>query len=145
MEKWVRPFLVALLLMISLPMKAWANVEDYETALMTPEQLYQYEYEPVILEEEEFTVRAPAAEVEEATTLDSIVQVAERAQRVNYNNTTVSLISATRQVFTSAQSGTGYQTTALVITAAGMCFLWWGVRKAVRIVMASARKGKASL
>lgn len=35
--------------------------------------------------------------------------------------------------------------TTLVVSGIGLVFLWWGVRKALRSLMAAFRKGKMSL
>lgn len=54
-----------------------------------------------------------------------------------------SVISAlTAQI--SVQSIVGVLST-LVVSGIGLVFLWWGVRKALRSLMAAFRKGKMSL
>lgn len=144
--RWLGRTLIVLAVALAVPSRAWANVEDHETALMTPEQLYQYEYVPdVEVRESTPVVRALP---EDATTTDYINETVNsfNSVPVSSQNSSYTLLNTLRWLVGSFGSSQGdAMRNMIIVPAIGVCFLWWGVRKAVRIVMASARKGKASL
>lgn len=136
--------LLVLAVALAVPTRAWANVEDYETALMTPEQLYQYEYVPDI----EVRENAPVVRAlpDNATTVDYVNDTLDQFNKVQLGSSYQDYLGMLRALLGNSGGGPTLTIMRTVMTTAiGVCFLWWGVRKAVRIVMVSARKGKASL
>lgn len=139
--------MLALVLVVFIcPSVALANVEDYETALMTPEQLYQYEYEPDVKEVESTPV--VRALPDEATTVDYVNSTLDSFNSVKVGSANMSWIDAVRAVLGNSASGSTHsgQLRALyIIPAIGICFMWWGVRKSIKVINKAWRKGKASL
>lgn len=109
-----------------------------EARLSESDPVRDYEYEPEVREVE-------FREVEETTTQSSIEQVTNSFNRLGWGeNTTVTLYSAVRLFLGGANSSISPVALFLPV-AAGIVFMWWGVRKAIRVLMGAFRKGKASL
>lgn len=146
MGRWIGRVLLVLAVALAVPSRAWANVEDYETALMTPEQLYQYEYVPEVeVRESTPVVRALP---DDADTTDWINDTVNSFNVVPLGSSRMSMqqwLAAFLGVSSSGSTHSGILRAMYIVPAVGIVFMWWGVRKVVRIVMASARKGKTSL
>lgn len=129
-------WLLTILLFVT-PTVAFASVEDYETALMNPEQLYDYEYQPVYVVNEPLRVELD----NESTTVDYVNSTLDSIN-VNpwINSAYHDMLGFIIQFF--YMSGTPASRRYMVIVAAvGICFLYWGVRK-VKQILWSAFKGK---
>lgn len=143
---WV--VILSLLCCLLVPSNAFAAVEDYETALMNPEQLYQYEYEPEYVEDN--TVRSAPVLDENATTVDWVNSTFDSFNTVNLDTGSSiakrDLLTSVR-VFTGTTSFGGFtgMKEYVVMIPVGIVFLYWGVRKSVRMIMKALRKGGASL
>lgn len=136
----IERFLLALVLcMCVLPTRAYANVEDYETALMNPEELYQYEYVPDVQKKEnESSIKALPSD---ATTVDYIKLLADRFNTVTWGSTDRPLHN-----FLTFFFGNSPNMVAMFVTPAiCMCFMWWGLRKTYRMYVKVFRGGKLGL
>lgn len=138
--------ILSMLCCLIVPSNAFAAVEDYETALMNPEQLYQYEYEPVYVEDN--SVRSAPVLDENATTIDWVNSTVDSFNSVKVGSANMNFLDAVRAVLGNSSSGSTHsgQLRALyLVPAVGMVFLYWGVRKAIRMLFAAFRKSRASV
>lgn len=124
--------ILALLCCLLVPSNVYAAVEDYETALMNPEQLYQYEYEPNVMSNDE--IRAGSVTDADRTILDCIGDVIIKVDHVG-STTSRGLWLVIRE----------YVLMNVVPIAILLVFFWWGVRKAVKVLFAAFRKSRASV
>lgn len=106
---------------------------------------YVESYVPELREVDYGPVRALP---EDATTVDYVNDTLD-----SFNQLSWSGFGSSRSLLRSLQIFLGNGTTGsygimrdlIVLPAIGVVFLWWGVRKAIRVVMTSWKKGKASL
>lgn len=104
------------------------------------EERYQEDYEPELREVE----TAPSRELsEDATTVDYINDTVDKFNQFNRGSTTVTLFSGIRW-FLFGTAGAN-MAALMLLPAAGIVFMWWGVRKSKNMIMNAFRKGKASL
>lgn len=97
-----------------------------------------YEYEPEVRE-------VQTREVEETSPQSSIEQVTNSFNRLGWGeSSTVTLYSAVRLFLGGANSSVSPVALFLPV-AAGIVFMWWGVRKTIRILMSAFRSGRMSL
>lgn len=128
---------VALLCCMLAPSNAFAAVEDYETALMNPEQLYQYEYEPVYVEDN--TVRSAPVLGQDASTVDWVNNTLDAFNSVPwYSSTRYDLFTSVK---TLLGGNANYQALVLAVPI-GIIFLYWSVRKGVRMLVTAWKKGR---
>lgn len=138
--------LAVMFTMLCLPCSAWAAVEDHETALMSPEQLYQYEYVPEVMEVESAPVVRALPEDATATdyvndTLDSFNVVPMGA-----SGSPTSLLNSVRTLLGVTASGlSGSFRSMLLLVAVGIVFMWWGVRKVIRVLFAAFKNRRISV
>lgn len=132
--------------LLCLPCSAWAAVEDHETALMSPEQLYQYEYVPDLNEVE--SVPVVRAVPDDATTVDWVNNTLDSFNGLQYasGNNKVLLVEGLRRFFgNSGNAGSLAQRNELILPAIGIVFMWWGVRKAIRVLFAALKNRRMSV
>lgn len=100
-----------------------------ENEVVTPESDFIEEYEPVLRE-------TSGGEVEEGTTNGMIQNVVYSFTRVpNGGNSTADW----------RQMAAWFLRTLIVPIAVLLVFMWWGVRKGIRILFAAFRRGKANV
>lgn len=141
--------LAALLVVLARPGIAWADtdilggftsgVSDFvsppnEQVIVTPEQDFNDSYEPMLIEENE---RA-----------NSVVEVGPYDSIVNWiNSLRLTFAGVTRgpdrwyeyPVWFLISNGFGIPVMVTIV------FMWWGVRKAIRMIITAWRKGHASI
>ena len=97
-----------------------------------------YEYEPVLREVE---TRA----VEEESTQSAIERVTNAFNRLNWGeSSSVTLFSALR-LFLGGASSSVSPVALFLPVAAGLCFMWWGVRRAISMLMAAFTRGRMTV
>lgn len=116
------------------------SVKVEETA-STPESVYVDSYEPVLVEE---LVRSE--EIQELDGMGGIRQVVNQANRVGWGTNNITLRSAASLFLGSASNGSSLDMRNMfLLPAVGICFMWWGVRKVVRMIKSAWYKGHASV
>lgn len=114
------------------------GVREVEQSTVTPEQDFTDEYEPA------YTPLRSGDEVaiEEGSEIQSVVNA---ANTVPWGSTLrIDLVGSILRLFTlSFGDAAGWARIPTV--AAGLVFMWWGVRKALKMIMSAFRKGRASV
>lgn len=99
------------------------------------EDRYQEGYEPDLTEPVSVTRRELD---EDATTVDYINDTVDSFNSVTWPSSSQSLLVSIQTLFTRFREN-------VFLFAAGIVFMWWGVRKTVRMIMSAFRKGSASV
>lgn len=91
---------------------------------------------------QEVVLSAPATREydEDSTTVDYVNGTLDSFNSVNWNIGDRSLVESLRLMFTNVATSTGF-----IVVAVGLVFMWWGVRKSVRMVFAAFRKGRSNV
>lgn len=106
----------------------------------TPESVYLDSYEPVLVEE---PVRSSREYDEDSTTVDYINGTLDEFNKVTWASASYSWLDSVR-MFIGARYGSSTPQLFL-IPAVGIVFMWWGVRKAIRMIKGAWYKGHASV
>lgn len=143
--------LAALLVVLARPGIAWADtdilggftsgVSDFvspkeEQVIVTPEKDFNESYEPVLYEENQNSVRALP---EDATTIDYVNNTIDSFNRVQWGQSQT-LLGSIRVLFISVNNAIGWITASIALV-----FMWWGVRKTIRMLMSAWRKGHETI
>lgn len=149
---WV---VLALLVVFARPKVSYAQEIDYlqsfgsglqtltgetQNEQVTPEKDFMQEYQPKV---QEVQLRTEPTEGEELTQVEQISGVADAWFTIpafSQNMGPIQYIVTVLMAFMSGSAGG-----RLVATAAGLVFLWWGVRKSKNIIMAAFRSGRLNL
>lgn len=104
---------------------------------VTPERDFEESYVPTLSEVKSVTTEDETDD----TVLGHIQSTANAYQRVNIDSSTLTIIGFLTWLF-GGYAGPGR---VMITAAVGIVFMWWGVRKALRMVMSGFRKGKANV
>lgn len=111
-----------------------------ENEPVTPEKDFNDSYEV-----EEVQLRATNDE-QPTDAQGNIEWVTQAFNTVPWNNTNSTLFNFLRAFFGGTNSAASKTMKLYLITIPiGICFMWWGLRKALRMIMTGFRKGKASV
>ncbi len=87
---------------------------------------------------------APAEDAAEVpSTVSQVNSTLDAFNSVAWINGNRDLLSSLR-VFFGSNAG-GPMREMLILVPIGICFMWWGVRKGLRVLMSAWRRGKASV
>lgn len=109
-----------------------------EQVIVTPEQDFNDSYEPVLVEENRQVDRVIN---DDSTTNDYINDTIDKFYNVNWFGMGNRSWLNSLIIFLGNTGFFGM----VIVSAIGMVFIWWGVRKAIRVIMAAWRKGHASV
>ena len=115
-----------------------------ENEQVTPERDYIESYEPREVDDLP-PLRAPSANTE-LDSMGGIQQVVDRTNRIEWGTAgNPSLVRTLAYFLGNTGAGhSGEMRNMLILPAIGLCFMWWGVRKGLRMIFAAFRKGKAT-
>lgn len=141
---------IALLVGFMAPTTAWASEGEEESTgflagldtLVNPESpgevvndpVRDYEYEPVLRDGNGEQAVLP----EEGEEIQSVISVVNKNPFQNQGSYGNTLLGGIRQL------SSGTNGTLWIVPAIGIVFMWWGVRKVTRMILAAFRRGKAS-
>ena len=108
---------------------------------VTPEVDFELSYEPVYVRE---TTREEGSE-EETTMLGSIANTIEDGTTVPLSIGAETMAGGNALIRFFQYTFISGRSNGLLFVAAGICFMWWGIRKAIRMIFAGFRKGSASV
>lgn len=111
--------------------------EQYENTDVSYERDFNESYEPVLIENTAPVVRALP---NDATAVDYVNNTVDSFNSIPFETSYHLTLLNTAQWFMGMF--TGPNQAIFMIPAIGIVFLWWGVRKAIRMIMASFRKGR---
>ena len=110
---------------------------------VTPERDFIESYESLETNDIVLTETQLREYDENSSTIDYVNGTLDSFNTVPFTGGSASLIYAVRTYFgNNSASSFGRN---LILTAIGICFLWWGVRKSVRMIFSAFRKGSASV
>lgn len=115
-----------------------------ENEPVTPEKDFNERYEPV---EIEVTSELPQFRTTGSNDpIENIRTVTNRVNTLRWNVSNLNLLESIRIMF-GARSGAS--STALrqlvIVLPIGICFMWWGVRKAISMINSAFRKGRGNV
>lgn len=111
------------------------GTREVEQSAVPPEQEFVDDYEPVYA-----PLRSgDETEIEEGGEIQSVIGA---VNAVPISGTNRSLLDS---IITLFGRSSGTYGALFIIPAAGLVFVWWGVRKALKMIMAAFRRGRASV
>lgn len=120
------------------------SVEDYESE-------YQDAYDPQLrLDPPDPGTNTLTELDEDATTVDYVNSTLQSFNKSGYpssvSSSGYSLLEGLQFFLGFRQSGvSNANRTQLIIPAAGIVFMWWGVRKSIKMIMSAFRKGSMNV
>lgn len=135
--------LLALLLVLA-PVRAYAATDYVESFVSGWETLTVRKDDAPASRQTMQVVQDGAQEGEtQSVGIDSIASVVDAANSVKWggNDGSFTLLNAIRTVY----MGTTVTKEIFVLMPIGLVFLWWGVRKSVRILVKAFRRGRLSV
>lgn len=112
---------------------------------VAPEREFNDEYEPVLMDAGEYTVRDAGEGEGETSGVLAQIQAWVSALRVPVTTLgyPLTLLTFLQTFFGHSNAWWGFN--SFLLTSIALVFMWWGVRKSIRIIFAAFRKGKASV